>query len=110
MSFNQTWVDELPLVAAFVFFCLTLIKIFLDFLKARDKDWSDKLAERDDKWQKFLKEQRGVERATLGRLTEEIQNLSERHQEHDQAMKSAILIMKERTRPGARHARGARND
>jgi hypothetical protein len=110
MNYSQTWMDELPLVAAFVFFCLTLIKIFLDFLKARDKDWSDKLAERDDKWQKFLAEQRGVENATLGRLTKEIQSLSVRHLDHDQAMKAAIGIMKERTRPGMKRARAARND
>jgi hypothetical protein len=110
MNFSQTWMDELPLVAAFVFFCLTLIKIFLDFLKARDKDWAEKNKERDETWQIFLRDQRAGDRDTLGRLTNEIDYLSHKHQEHDQTMKEAIEVMKDRTRPGMRRARRARND
>lgn len=84
---GSEWIKELPLVAAFVFFCLALLKLFLDFLKGRDNSW-----------QKFMSEMRDQQDRVMNRLAGEIGELSKRFMEHDREMKTAIGVMKDRTK------------
>lgn len=84
---SNDWVRELPLVAAFVFFCLALLKLFLDFLKGRDNSW-----------QKFMSEMRDQQDRVMNRLAGEIAELSKRFMEHDREMKTAIGVMKDRAK------------
>lgn len=83
---DQMWIDELPLVAAFVFFCITLIKLFLDFLKARD-----------DSWQKFLADMRELDRLAMSELTDEIKVLTREFTAHDHETRGAIGVLKGQT-------------
>ena len=89
---NSEWINELPLVAAFVFFCLTLIKLFLDFLKARDAQW-----------QAFIAEQRSSDRTALAKMAEEIRQLAGTVNSLDQEVRQAGAVLLDRKdRPAAR--------
>ncbi len=83
---DQTWIGELPLVAAFVFFCITLIKLFLDFLKARDESW-----------QSFLADMRELDRLALAELADEIKVLTREFTAHDHETRGAIGVLKGQT-------------
>lgn len=92
---STEWVDQLPLVAAFVFFCLTLIKLFLDFLKVRDTQW-----------QAFIAEQRGTDLAALAKMGEEIRQLAGTVSSLDQEVRQAgavLLDRKDRPAPRSGH-------
>jgi hypothetical protein len=96
---DQDWVSQLPLVGAFVFFCLTLIKLFLDFLKVRD-----------EAWQTILNELRDADRQALALLTEEIKQIGIEFRAHDYTMRGVLELLQERkVKAGARAEPGGKN-
>jgi hypothetical protein len=56
---------QIPIVGAFIYFCISLIRMFLDFLKQRDAQW-----------QQWLETQRTMDNDYKTRIAEELKEVS----------------------------------
>lgn len=55
---------QIPIVVAFIYFCIILVKMFLGFLK-----------ERDAQWQKWIEDQRVIENEYKQRIAEQLKEI-----------------------------------
>lgn len=74
---------QIPVVAAFIWFVLEMDKRNAAYAKSRD-----------DQWREFLSKQSELTVEALGKVTNSVEAIDKKFDQHDRMMSEAILAMK----------------